>query len=118
MVGEIVEEVTREMFVSNAVAYLQEDQPDQTELLAVRTAVKRRLEFLDANFLTALGGFVKAAEKRGDSQLGSLLANIRAEVLRQVSACMPAAAQVRAGAPRAFSTAAPGAPPAWRSRVP
>ncbi|KXZ50118.1 hypothetical protein GPECTOR_18g92 [Gonium pectorale] len=94
MVGEIVDEVTREMFISEAVAYIQDDRPDQTELHAVRTAVMRRLEFLDANFLTALGGFIAASERRGDAQLATMLTTIRAEVLRQVSSRMPAAAQV------------------------
>ncbi|KAG2454128.1 hypothetical protein HYH02_001164 [Chlamydomonas schloesseri] len=94
MIGEIVDEVTREMFVSEAVAYLVRDQADQTELAAIRTAVARRVEFLDANFLTALTGFIRACDARGDRQLASLLMNVREEVLRQVAARMPSAAQV------------------------
>ncbi|KAG2432564.1 hypothetical protein HXX76_008909 [Chlamydomonas incerta] len=94
MIGEIVDEVTREMFVSEAVAYLVRDQADQSELAAIRTAVARRVEFLDANFLTALTGFIRACDARGDRQLASLLMNVRAEVLRQVASRMPSAAQV------------------------
>eukprot|EP00198_Chlamydomonas_reinhardtii_P005138 XP_001694474.1 predicted protein [Chlamydomonas reinhardtii] len=93
MIGEIVDEVTREMFVSEAVAYLVRDQADQTELAAVRTAVARRVEFLDANFLAALTGFIRACDARGDRQLASLLMHVREEVLRQVASRMPSAAQ-------------------------
>ncbi|GIL68488.1 hypothetical protein Vafri_21758 [Volvox africanus] len=94
MVGEIVNEVTREMFISEAVAYIQEDRSDQTELTAVRDAVARRLDFLDANFLTTLSGFIRACEQRGDAHLNRLLTAIREEVLRQVAGRMPSAAQV------------------------
>ncbi|GLC37631.1 hypothetical protein PLESTF_001640200 [Pleodorina starrii] len=94
MVGEIVNEVTRELFVSEAVAYLKDDRADQTELAAVRAAVARRLDFLDANFLTTLSGFAAAASRRGDAPLAALLGAVHDEVLRQVSARMPAAAQV------------------------
>lgn len=95
VVGEIVDEVSREMFVTEAVAYLQEDKDgEQTELQAIKMAVMRRLEFLDANFLTALGGFIRACSSRGDEQLASMLTNVREEVLRQVSSRMPGAAQV------------------------
>ncbi|EFJ38967.1 hypothetical protein VOLCADRAFT_108806 [Volvox carteri f. nagariensis] len=82
MVGEIVNEVTRELFVSEAVAYIQNDRADQTELVAVREAVARRLDFLDANFLTTLAGFIRACEQRGDSQLCRMLTAIHEEVLR------------------------------------
>lgn len=105
MIGEIVDEVTREMFVSEAVAYLVRDQADQTELAAVRTAVARRVEFLDANFLAALTGFIRACDARGDRQLASLLMHVREEVLRQVASRMPSAAQVR----RAFRCGRGGA---------
>ncbi|GIL92422.1 hypothetical protein Vretimale_6501 [Volvox reticuliferus] len=121
MVGEIVDEVTREMFISEAVAYIQEDRSDQTELTAVRDAVARRLDFLDANFLTTLSGFIRACEQRGDAQLTRVLIAIREEVLRQVAGRMPAAAQVldlalrhadkdkRVGVLRAASAAGAGA---------
>ncbi|KAG2493512.1 hypothetical protein HYH03_008328 [Edaphochlamys debaryana] len=94
MLGEIVDEVTRELFLSEAVAYLQEDAADTSEQLAVREAVSRRLDFLDANFLTALSGFIRATEARGDAALAKLLTTIRTEVLSQVSGRMPLAAQV------------------------
>lgn len=91
MLSEMVDEVTREMFLSEAVAFLQEDEVDQTEAQAVRAAVLKRVEFLDSTFLAALTGFVRAASAAGDGPLAQLLLAIRSEVLLQVSRRLPGA---------------------------
>ncbi len=94
MLSDMLDEVMRERFVSEAVAYLQGELSDPMEnsALAVRDAVSRRLDFLDANFLTGLEGYEEFCALRGDGKLGGLLGAIRQEVLRQVAARMPPAA--------------------------
>jgi hypothetical protein len=59
MLEEILEEVSDEVFIAQATAYLT-DEPEDGSPEALRQAVARRLEFLDANFLAALNAYVQA----------------------------------------------------------
>ncbi|KAI8473087.1 MAG: hypothetical protein J3K34DRAFT_501351 [Monoraphidium minutum] len=86
---EIVEEISREVFVSEAAAYMYSDAPEVALADAVRGAVVRRLEWLDANFLAAVNAYSEAARKLGNGQLVELLAMLRREVLEQVTLRMP-----------------------------
>ncbi len=81
---EMVEEVAREMFASEAAAYLSADPPELAQADAVRSAVSSRLEWLDANFLAALNVYVQSAQSSGDAALLELLVALREEVLLQV----------------------------------
>ncbi len=58
MLEEILEEISDEIFIAQATAYLT-DEPEEGSNEAVRQAVARRLEFLDANFLAALNAYVQ-----------------------------------------------------------
>ncbi|GBF97706.1 hypothetical protein Rsub_09764 [Raphidocelis subcapitata] len=91
---EIVEEVSREVFVSEAAAYLYEEAADVAMADAVRGAVARRIEWLDANFLAAVGAYGEAARQAGDGPLVELLGLLRDEVLSQVTLRMPAPLRV------------------------
>jgi hypothetical protein len=81
---EIVEEVSHEVFVSEATAYIYSEDPDVALADAVRGAVTRRLEWLDSDFLAAVGAYTEAAGKMGNGQLVELLEMLRKEVLGQV----------------------------------
>lgn len=72
MLNDIVEEVFSEMFVSNSVAYVTEDEPDLKQAEAIRTAVMKRIEFLDANFLGALSGYEQALRAQGNSEVSQV----------------------------------------------
>lgn len=81
---EMIEEVSQEMFLAEATAYLYAEQPELQMAEAVRSTVIKRLEWLDANFLAALNAYVSAAASRNDDVLLNLLTSIRNEVLQQV----------------------------------
>jgi hypothetical protein len=81
---EIVEEVTREVFLSEAAAYVYDDAPEVAMRDAVRGAVAKRLEWLDANFLGAVNGYMEASRRLGNPQLLDVLTMLREEVLAQV----------------------------------
>jgi len=72
------------VFLSEAAAYVYGEAPDVLMADAVRGAVARRLEWLDANFLAAINGYMAAAAKLGNQQLVDLLVTLREEVLAQV----------------------------------
>lgn len=91
---EIVEEVSREVFVSEAAAYVFDSDADVALSDAVRGAVARRLEWLDGNFLAAVGAYADAAGRMGNAQLARMLALLRDEVLSQVTLRMPAPVRV------------------------
>lgn len=79
-----MEEVAREMFASEAAAFLSSDPPELAQADAVRSAVSSRLEWLDANFLAALNVYVQSVRSSGDAALLELLVALREEVLLQV----------------------------------
>lgn len=54
-------------------------------LQAVRNAVVKRLEWLDANFLAALNAYLSAPSVAANSELRTLLTAVRDEVLGMVS---------------------------------
>jgi hypothetical protein len=58
MLEEILQEVSDEVFIAQATAYLT-DEPEDGSPEALRQAVARRLEYLDANFLAALNAYVQ-----------------------------------------------------------
>ena len=91
---DIVEEVSREVFVAEAAAYVYNESPDVALADAVRGAVARRLEWLDGNFLAAVGAYADAAARQGNAPLAKLLGVLRDEVLAQVTLRMPAPVRV------------------------
>eukprot|EP00195_Chlamydomonas_chlamydogama_P008745 CAMPEP_0202897154 /NCGR_PEP_ID=MMETSP1392-20130828/5993_1 /ASSEMBLY_ACC=CAM_ASM_000868 /TAXON_ID=225041 /ORGANISM="Chlamydomonas chlamydogama, Strain SAG 11-48b" /LENGTH=366 /DNA_ID=CAMNT_0049582727 /DNA_START=253 /DNA_END=1353 /DNA_ORIENTATION=- len=95
MLDEMLEEVMRDMFVEEAAAYISNAQAGLTEEEAVRRAVVQRLEYMDANFLAALNGYIKAVSAAGSdaAPLTALLLAIREEVMRQVTLRLPPAAR-------------------------
>lgn len=58
---------------------------DVTLLQAVRNAVIKRLEWLDANFLAALNAYLAAPSVQRNDELSELLQAVRTEVLDLVS---------------------------------
>lgn len=70
--------------MSEAAAYVYSDKPEVALADAVRGAVVRRLEWLDANFLAAINAYMEAARKLQNEQLLELLVMLREEVLGQV----------------------------------
>ncbi len=77
--------------------YISAEGSALTEAEAIRNAVVQRIEFLDANFLAALNGYIevtKREEQEGGGDLLPLLVMMRNEVLQQVALRLPPAARV------------------------
>lgn len=94
VLNDIIEEVGRNMFVSEATAFVTSENPDMSQQEAIRNAVVQRIEFLDANFLAALGAYIQVAQTNKEDVLADVLVTMREEVLRQVALRLPPAAQV------------------------
>jgi hypothetical protein len=86
VLDDIVEEVGREVFASEAAAYVTGEAPDVPLADAARGAIAKRLEWLDESFLAALGAYSEVAARAGNEPLVELLALLRGEVLAQVGA--------------------------------
>lgn len=100
VLDEMLEEIMKELFADSATRYISASDPSEglTEEEACRSAVVRRIEFLDANFLGALTGYIDMLKKskgdEGQDGMLSLLEGIRTQVLYQVALRLPPAAGV------------------------
>ncbi|KAG1672207.1 hypothetical protein FOA52_002908 [Chlamydomonas sp. UWO 241] len=104
LMEEMLEEIMSELFVEQAAAYIAPGAdgsgrggPPLSEADAVRSTVVQRIEFLDANFLAALNGYIDAAARDPEGPVGELLPLmelLRNEVLYQVALRLPPAARV------------------------
>lgn len=104
-IDEMLEEIMKEMFADSAARYIESSSgPGLKEEEAVRSSVIRRLEFMDANFLGALTGYIDLLKKNqsiqkvwedvGQEILLPLLESIRSQVLYQVALRLPPAARI------------------------
>ncbi|KAK9838290.1 hypothetical protein WJX81_002695 [Elliptochloris bilobata] len=89
---QIMEDIETDIAVSKAVSDIVGDGPDDPETVeaeAISSAVRNNLEGLDGAFLEALTGYADAV-RRDDVSTARRLDAIRAELLAQVAAKLPA----------------------------
>ncbi|GAX77155.1 hypothetical protein CEUSTIGMA_g4600.t1 [Chlamydomonas eustigma] len=97
LMDDMLNDILNELFAEQATSYISEEAgPPISEEEAVRKAVVQRIEFLDANFLGALNGYIQAVKRLPlESQdLLPLMELVQKEVLNQVSLRLPPAARV------------------------
>jgi len=93
-IDEILREMSDTMFVEVATADVLGEEPELTQSEALRGAIKKRLNDLDASFMAALAAYMRAAEARGDRQLIQILTFVREEVLAALTSKLPPSMQV------------------------
>lgn len=111
LIDDMIQEIGRDMLAEDAASYLTDTPAEDSEAGAVRRAVVARIEYLDADFLAAVGAFIDALTSRGqDPGLTALLGRIRDEVLQQVGLRLPPVARVLDAALRQVGERTSGAP--------
>ena len=109
LIDAMLEEIMRELFAESAARYISPVDNDKAsesldEEEVVRKCVMRRLEFLDANFLGSVTGYIDMFKKNLSARktdedfeqegMLSLLELIRTQVLYQVALRLPPSARV------------------------